>query len=101
VLRHPVELVRELAAARRPGGCEAFVGDSPEKQRSRGHHLVQLELVSVGTALELERPATSLEALGPARILRYPVHGDELRYDELAHAASFSVRPLDFRQNRN
>ncbi len=45
------------------------IGDAAEQERVARHHLVELELVPVRPALELERPAAVLVALGPAGIL--------------------------------
>ncbi len=85
VLRHGVELVGEIALARGPGRGEALVGDAAEQERVARHHLVELELVPVRPALELERPTAVLVALGPARILDDAVERDELGDDDLAH----------------
>ena len=69
VLRHRVELVRQVALVVRPHGREAVVGDPTEQQRVGGHGFVQLELLSLGTARERVGPAHALELsvpLGPS-----------------------------------
>ena len=46
--------------------------------------LVELELVAVLAAVELEAPALVLEVLAPGR-LHHAVEGAEFCYDDLAH----------------
>src|SRR5439155_5743729 len=50
VLRHAVELVRELAFVMRPDRCETVVSAAAEQQRIRSHRLVDLELLALGPA---------------------------------------------------
>ena len=69
----------------RPRGREALVGHPAEEERRALHHLVQLELVSVLAPVELEGPASALQALGAAGVLHDPVDRDELRYDDPTH----------------
>jgi hypothetical protein len=92
VLRHRVELVGEarLVGAIRPRGGEALVGRAAEQERVGGHHLVDLELVALVAALELERPAAELELLGAPGVLHHAVEGDELRHHDLPHDSSLS-----------
>jgi hypothetical protein len=85
VLRHRVELVGELAVARRPRGGEAFVGDASQQERVRRECLVQLELVALVAAADLEAPASVLEVLGSAWILDDTVQRNELGYDDPSH----------------
>src|SRR4051794_3103510 len=94
VLRHRVELVREaeLVRAAGPGGREALVSNAAEQQRVRVHHLVELEAVALLAALEAERPAAALEALGTARVLEDAVERDELGDDDPAHENPDGVR---------
>jgi hypothetical protein len=104
VLRHLVELVGELALARRPGFGEALVGLPAEQQRGGVHRLVELELVAVLAALELERPTAVLVVLGAARVLDDAVDRDELGDHDLAHPVSpssqFSSVALSERRTR-
>jgi hypothetical protein len=90
VLRHLVEPVRELAVARRPRLGEPLVGPAAEQQRVRGHRLVELELVPLVAASDLEGPAAVLEVLRPARILHDPVERDELGHNDLPHGSLLS-----------
>jgi hypothetical protein len=90
VLAHAVELVGELAAPRRPRRREALVRRPAQEQGVGGHHLVELELVALGSPVELERPAAALEALGAARVLDHAIQSHELGDDHLAHVTLLS-----------
>ena len=81
VLRHRVELVGELALAPGPGVGEAFVGAAPDQEAVGRHRLLELELVAVVAAVELEAPAGVIEVLATRR-LHHSVHRDELRHDD-------------------
>src|SRR4051794_8167347 len=72
-LRHGVELVGELAFAVRPGAGEALIGAPSEQQRVGAPGLLELELVSVVTAVELERPPRVLEVRFAAWRLHHAV----------------------------
>jgi hypothetical protein len=85
VLRHVVEPVGELALALRPGVGEAPPGDPAEQQRVRLERLVELELVALLAAADLEAPAGVLVVLRPARVLDYAVERHEFGYDDLCH----------------
>ena len=87
VLRHAVHLVGEAdrIAALGPRRGEALVRHAPEEQCLGAERLVELELVTLGAALEAEGPAAPFEALGAAGILHHAVKGQELRHDQLAH----------------
>jgi hypothetical protein len=88
VLRHRVELVRELALVMRPDGGEAVVGDATEQQCVGRPRLLPLELIAFGTSCEGVRPADPLEVLGSARRLHDAVDGDVLGHDDPAHLGS-------------
>jgi hypothetical protein len=85
VLRHVVELVRELAGHLRPGRGKALVGHAPEEQGVGLERLVELELLALRPAVDLERPAAVLEVLAAARRLHDPVQRNELGYDDPSH----------------
>src|SRR4051794_660865 len=85
VLRHVVELVGEVAGARGPGFGKALVCDAAEQQRLRLVQLVDLELVALVAAVDLEGPAAVLVVLGAARILHHAVERHELRHHDPAH----------------
>src|SRR5439155_12120741 len=63
-----------------------------EELRVARQQLVQLELVALGAAVELERPAAAVEGLAAARILDDSVERDELGHDQLAHRFLLSSR---------
>jgi hypothetical protein len=85
VLRHRVELVGELAIPGRPGCREAFVGPPTQKERLRGHRLVELELVAFLAPLDLEGPAAVLVVLPAAGGFHDAVQRHELGYDDASH----------------
>src|SRR5207244_4207711 len=85
VLRHVVELVRELALAGWPGLREALVGLAAEQQCLGLERLVELELVAVLAAVELEAPASVPEVLCSAGVLDHAVQRDELGHDDPSH----------------
>ena len=93
VLAHPVHLVGEsgLVGPLGPGRREALVRHPAEQHRVGLHHLVELELVALVAALELERPAAVREVLGSARILHHAVERHELRYNDASHVDPSSV----------
>ena len=64
VLGHVVELVGELAVPRRPGLGKALVGHAPQQQGLGRERFVELELVALVAAADLEAPASVLEVLG-------------------------------------
>ena len=66
-------LPNPFVAHRGPRLGEALVGDAPEQLRVSGHQLVELELVALLAAVELERPAAVLVLLAAARILDHTV----------------------------
>src|SRR6266540_4542828 len=74
-----------LPISRRPGLGKALIGDPPQQQGRRVKGLVELELVALVTAGDLERPPSVPEVLGSARILHYAVQRDELGYDDPPH----------------
>src|ERR687896_751935 len=80
-LRHRVELVGELALTLRPGAGEALVGAPADQEGVGLPCLVQLELVSVVTAIELEAPPRVLEGLAPGR-LHHAVERYELGHND-------------------
>src|SRR4029450_2854505 len=63
------------------------------QQRLGGESLVELELVAVLAARELEAPTPVLESFGPARVLHDPVERDELGYDDSSHRGPPPVVP--------
>jgi hypothetical protein len=73
VLGHVVELVGELALALGPGVREALVGLAPQQQSVRAHGLVELELVALVTARDLEAPSPVLEVLAPAWVFDHSI----------------------------
>src|SRR3954453_10858414 len=101
VLRHRVELVGELAIAVRPGSREALVSTSTEQQGRRAHRLVDLELVALVTAVEVERPRPADEVVVAARRLHDSVERYELGDDDAAHGGLLSaIRCLYDGRNR-
>src|SRR5256885_6737870 len=54
VLGHAVELVREFSLPRRPGGSKSFISLAPEEERLRLEGFVDLELVALVPAIDLE-----------------------------------------------
>ena len=69
-----------------PGAGEALVGDAPDQEHVALHRLVELELVAVVSAIELEAPTGVLE-LFAARRLHHAVERHELGHHQLAHLA--------------
>ena len=98
VLRHGVELVRELALARRPGLGESLVRLAAEQQRGGVHRLVELELVAFA-AVDLERPAAVLEVLRAAGVFHDSVERNELGNDDLGHVVLLAFG-MQLRPNR-
>jgi hypothetical protein len=88
-LGHLVHLLPELARAVhcRPGLGKALIRHTPEKLRVARHQLVELELVALVTAVELERPTAVAELLRPAGILHDTVQCHELCHNQLAHGS--------------
>src|SRR5215216_510805 len=84
VLGHRVELVGERALALRPRVREALVRNAPDQQRIGLACLVELELVAILSAVEVEAPSRVLELLPPRR-LHDAVQRDELGYDDPSH----------------
>src|SRR5215208_7127355 len=92
-LRHRVELVGELALALRPGAGEALIGSQPYQQGVGLPRLVQLELIPVVSAVELEGPIRVLESrLAPWR-LHDAVERYELRHHDPCCHQSISFTP--------
>src|SRR5207248_6901611 len=75
----------ELSVPRWPGVCEAFVRHAPEKESVARVGLVDLEVVSFLTSVDLEAPAAVLVVLGATRVFDDAVHRDELRYHDPSH----------------
>src|SRR5262249_3138951 len=70
-----------------PSAGEALVGRPAEQVRIRVQDLVELELVAVLAAIEVERPTLVLELL-TSRGLHYPVYGHEFGDNEPSHPSS-------------
>src|SRR5919107_3034976 len=88
-LRHRVELVGELALALWPGAGEALIGSQPYQQTVGLPRLVQLELIPVVSAVELEGPTRVLESRLASRRLHDAVERYELRHhDPCCHQSS-------------
>src|SRR5919112_391447 len=92
-LRHRVELVGELALALRPGAGEALIGSQPYQQGVGLPRLVQLELIPVVSAVELERPTRVLELRLAPRRLHDAVERYELRHHGPCCHQSISFTP--------
>ena len=84
-----VELVRELALSRdgQAAAKPSYV-TAAEQQRVGAHRLVDLELVALVAAVDLEAPAFVLEALASAGCLDDAVERDELGYHDSSHGSS-------------
>jgi hypothetical protein len=93
-LRHRVELVGELPLALRPGTGEALIGAPSDQQGVGLLRLLQLELVAIVTALELEAPARVLEIRLTARRLHHAVERYELRHNDPCRHLSVSFAGL-------
>jgi hypothetical protein len=81
-LRHRVELVGELALSVRPRAREALVGPAADQQCVGLARLLQLELVAVVPAVELEAPAGILEVRLASGRLHHAVERYELRHND-------------------
>src|SRR5215213_316250 len=92
-LRHRVELVCELALALRPGAGEALIGSQPYQQGVGPPRLVQLELIPVVSAVELEGPIRVLESRLASRRLHDAVERYELRHHDPCCHQSISFTP--------
>src|SRR5215213_4970349 len=92
-LRHRVELVGELALALRPGAGEALIGSQPYQQGVGLPRLVQLELIPVVSAVELEGPTRVLESRLAPRRLHDAVERYELRHHDPCCHQSISFTP--------
>src|SRR5919204_3180102 len=68
VLRHLVELVGELALARRPRLGEALIRHAAQEQGLRAHRLLQFEPVALLAARDLKAPASVPVVLGSAGV---------------------------------
>src|SRR5258705_1364796 len=88
ILGHAVELVGELAFPRWPGLGKALVGHAPQQQGLGRERFVELELVALVSAADLEAPTSLTEVLGPARVLHDAVQRYEFRYDDPSHGYS-------------
>src|SRR6266436_1719114 len=85
VFGHAVELIREFSLPRRPGGGESLIGLAAEEERLRLEGFVDLELIALVPAIDLERPAGVLELLASSRGLDDSIERDELGCDDLSH----------------
>src|SRR5260221_14232261 len=88
VLRHPVELVRELVFPGWPSRGKALVGHPAEQQRLGVEGLVELELVALFSTADVEGPTCVPEALASARGLHNAVERDEFGYHDSSHLDS-------------
>jgi hypothetical protein len=76
----------------RPGRGEPVVGDPAEQLRIRRVELGELQLITLGAAVE-GGPVSGRPRLGAARVLDDAVQGDELGDHDLAHVrCPFSSR---------
>src|SRR5215211_1951118 len=92
-LRHRVELVGELALALGPGAGEALIGSQPYQQGICLPRLVQLELIPVLSAVELEGPTWVLEFRLAPRRFHDAVERYELRHHDPCCQKSISFTP--------
>src|ERR671921_65488 len=92
-LRHRVELVGELALALRPSAGETLIGSQPNQQGVGLSRLVQLELIPVVSAVELEGPTRVLESRLAPRRLHDAVERYELRHHDPCCHRSISFTP--------
>jgi hypothetical protein len=100
VLGHGVELVGELALSGGPGLGKALVRDAAQQQRLGRERFVELELVALVSAVDLEGPTSVLEALGSARVFHDTVERHELRYDDPSHLVPLLVGMSFFKTGR-
>src|SRR4051794_26409009 len=88
VLRHRVELVRELTLELWPYRRETVVRDPSEEQGVGRLRLLPFELVAVGSPREAVSPANPFEVLGSAGRLDDAVSGDVRGHNDPSHFAS-------------
>src|ERR1039457_3327781 len=74
-----------IGAHGRPRLRETLVRDTAEQLRVRRHQLIEFELVTLVSAVELEYPAQLSRRVDDA------VHGDELGHDQLSHVVLQSM----------
>ena len=84
VLGHAVVLVGQGALVPGPGAGEALVGPAADQQRRGAERLVELVLLAILAAVELEGPVAVLEVLA-AGGLHHAVERDELGHDDPSH----------------
>jgi hypothetical protein len=82
---HPGAVLARLLLNLGPCGREAFVGHAPQQEGVGGGQLVELELVALCSAVDLEGPASSVGFPGASRVFDDALQRHELRHDHPSH----------------